>query len=181
MSDSRKHWTKSVVLGSLEKIDQELKTLDAVLDRIEPEVKKIEGLADGGGQMPAPLRRRLGTTGSKVRGLITDLKNWTVTTREKAIAEFGRQEEERAPVRTPGDSIPKKEGRAKAQVVGKPVTRPPTRSSSSFYLEDGRGPFDTIQEAFDALGLPKEQRPKHNRYDRLSQALKSKILQRGEN
>ena len=52
-----------------------------------------------------------------------------------------------------------------------------------FYLEGGLspvpgsvpGPYATVQEALDALGLPKDKRPHHNRYDRLSAKLKKSI------
>lgn len=44
-----------------------------------------------------------------------------------------------------------------------------------YYLADGRGPFATIQAAMDEMGLPKEQRPRHNRWDRLSGELKKAI------
>ena len=39
------------------------------------------------------------------------------------------------------------------------------------------GPFKTIQEAMDAIGLDKATRPLHNRYDRLSKKLQAEILQ----
>ena len=52
-----------------------------------------------------------------------------------------------------------------------------------FYLAGGQspvpgsvpGPYATVQEALDALGLPKDKRPHHNRYDRLSAKLKKSI------
>ena len=57
----------------------------------------------------------------------------------------------------------------------------PTRGKKGeveFFLTDGRGPFSDVQAALDALGLPKEDRPRHNRYDRLSGELKKSIQQR---
>ena len=47
-----------------------------------------------------------------------------------------------------------------------------------YYLQDGRGPYETIQLAMDALDLDKNTRPQHNRWDRLSTALKEKIQRR---
>jgi len=44
-----------------------------------------------------------------------------------------------------------------------------------YKLEDGRGPYESVQAAMDALGLDKDTRPSHNRWDRLSTALKEKI------
>lgn len=43
------------------------------------------------------------------------------------------------------------------------------------YLKDGRGPFN-VQAALDALGLPQDKRPKHNRYSRLSKELQDQIV-----
>ena len=47
-----------------------------------------------------------------------------------------------------------------------------------YCLEDGRGPYESVQLAMDALGLDKDTRPMHNRWDRLSTALKEKIQRR---
>lgn len=44
-----------------------------------------------------------------------------------------------------------------------------------YQLKDGRGPFNTVQEAMDAMGLDKATRPQHNRWDRLSTSLKDTI------
>ncbi len=61
------------------------------------------------------------------------------------------------------------------------VTKPPEtvtkpHQSETFKLADGRGPFNSLQEAMDALGLDKNTRPQHNRYDRLSKKLQAQIL-----
>jgi hypothetical protein len=56
----------------------------------------------------------------------------------------------------------------------------PARTKSDVFqykLKDGRGPFTTIQEAMDAMGLDKNARPTHNRYDRLSKKLQGEIIQ----
>ncbi len=45
-----------------------------------------------------------------------------------------------------------------------------------YRLVDGRGPFPTVQAALDAMGVPAEGRPAHNRWDRLSEEWKKKIL-----
>ena len=44
-----------------------------------------------------------------------------------------------------------------------------------YWLKDGRGPYSDIQAAMDAMGLDKETRPHHNRWDRLSTQLKEQI------
>ena len=48
----------------------------------------------------------------------------------------------------------------------------------AYYLQDGRGPFESVQAAMDELGMDKNNRPLHNRWDRLSTALKEKIQRR---
>ena len=47
-----------------------------------------------------------------------------------------------------------------------------------YHLKDGRGPFESIQKAMDALGVPSANRPQHNRYDRLSAEWQGKIERR---
>jgi hypothetical protein len=47
-----------------------------------------------------------------------------------------------------------------------------------YYLKDGRGPYESIQKAMDAMGVKPEQRPSHNRYDRLSASWKEKITRK---
>jgi len=47
-----------------------------------------------------------------------------------------------------------------------------------YYLQDGRGPYESVQAAMDEMGLDKNNRPQHNRWDRLSTALKEKIQRR---
>lgn len=61
-----------------------------------------------------------------------------------------------------------------------PTSTTKTRTSSDSFqykLKDGRGPFVSIQEALDAMGMDKTNRPLHNRYDRLSKKLQEEILQ----
>lgn len=77
---------------------------------------------------------------------------------------------------------------APAQAPEEPVASTPaapapakrTRVSADTFqyrLKDGRGPFDTVQAAMDALGLDPKTRPLHNRHDRLSKKLQEEILQ----
>ncbi|MBA7601840.1 hypothetical protein ES703_08924 [subsurface metagenome] len=47
-----------------------------------------------------------------------------------------------------------------------------------FYLRDGQGPFADVQTALEALGIPPDERPKHNRYERLSEKLKCLIIKK---
>ena len=53
---------------------------------------------------------------------------------------------------------------------------PQIEAGPGFYLRNGQGPFTDIQTALAALGIPPEQRPNHNRYDRLSEKFKSLII-----
>jgi len=49
-----------------------------------------------------------------------------------------------------------------------------------YFLADGRGGFEDIQKAMDALGIPEASRPKHNRYDRLSVDWQKKIIRKAK-
>ena len=68
---------------------------------------------------------------------------------------------------------------AKAAPAPEKVETPAAKPGEwEFYLKDGRGPFETIQAAMDAMGLDKATRPQHNRWDRLSTQLKEQIQRR---
>lgn len=45
-----------------------------------------------------------------------------------------------------------------------------------YRLKDGRGPFPSIQESLDALGVPKEGRPNYNRWPELPQEHQDQII-----
>lgn len=47
-----------------------------------------------------------------------------------------------------------------------------------YFLKDGRGPFATVQEALDAMALPADKRPAHNRWERLAKDLKGQVERR---
>jgi len=74
----------------------------------------------------------------------------------------------------------------RARIAGAPAPQPaqqPTGTAAKsgeweYYLQDGRGPFVSVQLAMDEMGLDKNNRPLHNRWDRLSTALKEKIQRR---
>ena len=51
-------------------------------------------------------------------------------------------------------------------------------SQYHYYLKDGRGPFDTVQAALDAMGIPANKRPTHSRWERLGKDYQSKIERR---
>ncbi len=44
-----------------------------------------------------------------------------------------------------------------------------------YFLKDGQGPYATIQEVMAKMNIPEANRPKHNRYDRLSKDWQGKI------
>lgn len=68
---------------------------------------------------------------------------------------------------------------APAVPAAAPAATPATPSGEwQYWLEDGRGPYNTVQEAMDAKGLDKATRPQHNRWDRLSTELKKAILRK---
>ncbi len=65
------------------------------------------------------------------------------------------------------------------RIAQAPAPQPAAKPGEwEYYLEDGRGPYESVQLALDALGLDKDTRPQHNRWDRLSTALKEKIQRR---
>ena len=67
-----------------------------------------------------------------------------------------------------------------APPAAEPAPSAPAKTGEcEYYLQDGRGPYETIQLAMDALDMNKDNRPQHNRWDRLSTALKEKIQRRG--
>lgn len=68
--------------------------------------------------------------------------------------------------------------KAKANGQRKATTNGNGNGNFEYYLADGRGPFPDIQKAMDKLGIPEANRPKHNRYDRLSKDWQAKIEQR---
>ena len=49
-----------------------------------------------------------------------------------------------------------------------------------YFLADGRGGYETVQKAMEALGVPEANRPKHNRYDRLSADWQAKIIRKAK-
>ena len=49
-----------------------------------------------------------------------------------------------------------------------------------YFLADGRGGYESVQKAMEALGVPEANRPKHNRYDRLSAEWQGKIIRKAK-
>ena len=49
-----------------------------------------------------------------------------------------------------------------------------------YFLADGRGGYESVQKAMEALGIPEAQRPQHNRYDRLSEDWQKKIIRKAK-
>lgn len=73
----------------------------------------------------------------------------------------------------------KTEQEVSERIAQAPAPQPAAKPGEwEYYLEDGRGPYESVQLALDALGLDKDTRPQHNRWDRLSTALKEKIQRR---
>ena len=71
---------------------------------------------------------------------------------------------------------------AKAKANGgsrKPATAS-TSGNFEYFLADGRGGFADVQTAMGELGIPEANRPKHNRYDRLSADWQKKIIRKAK-
>jgi len=68
----------------------------------------------------------------------------------------------------------------KANGNGKATTNGNGNGQYEYFLADGRGGFESVQKAMEALGIPEANRPKHNRYDRLSDDWKGKIIRKAK-
>jgi len=68
----------------------------------------------------------------------------------------------------------------KANGNGQPATNGNGNGNYEYFLADGRGGFESIQKAMEALGIPEANRPKHNRYDRLSSDWQAKIIRKAK-
>jgi len=67
-------------------------------------------------------------------------------------------------------------GKPKAKVEGTSAGN--GNGHYEYVLADGRGPYATIQEALDAMGVDKDKRPRHNRWERLSDELQARVTRR---
>ena len=69
-------------------------------------------------------------------------------------------------------------GKPKAKAEGRATGNGNGNGHYEYVLADGRGPFASIQEALDAMGVAKDKRPRHNRWERLSDELQASITRR---
>jgi hypothetical protein len=136
--------------------ENETKPVENVTPKLQPELmpkertaatEYVEALADG----PAPE-----TEAKKEPGPTLEVKPTEPTTEAKPALEASTEQasilEHHAHPRVSADAF-------------------------QYKLKDGRGPFENIQLALDAMGMDKTNRPLHNRYDRLSKKLQEEILQ----
>ena len=70
--------------------------------------------------------------------------------------------------------------KGKASGNGKATTNGNGNGQYEYFLADGRGGFESVQKAMEALGIPEAKRPKHNRYDRLSADWQAKIIRKAK-
>ena len=68
----------------------------------------------------------------------------------------------------------------KANGNGNTTTNGNGNGQFEYFLADGRGSFESIQDAMAALGIPEANRPKHSRYDRLSADWQKKIIRKAK-
>jgi len=71
MSDARKHWTKSQLIPKLEQVNRD------ILD--------LKDFAEEAGQMPTKFRRRIISCMEKNRVLISDIRDWAITSDEELL------------------------------------------------------------------------------------------------
>ena len=82
-------------------------------------------------------------------------------------------------VKTTEEDLSQRIAAAPAPPAAEPAPSEPAKPGEwEYMLQDGRGPFATVQLAMDGLDLDKNNRPSHNRWDRLSTAYKEKIQRR---
>lgn len=70
--------------------------------------------------------------------------------------------------------------KGKANGNGKPATNGNGNGQYEYFLANGKGPFEDVQKAMEGLGIPEANRPKHNRYDRLSAEWQGKIIRKAK-
>jgi len=71
-------------------------------------------------------------------------------------------------------------GKPRAKAEGKATGNGNGNGHYEYVLADGRGPFSTVQEALDAMGVARDKRPRHNRWERLSDELQASITRRSK-
>lgn len=103
--------------------------------------------------------------------VLTEEPTEPVTAEEKPAEEEAKVEEPSAPA-------PAAEAEPAAPTLEPSAAAPAVTGEWEYYLQDGRGPFPDIQSAMDEMGLDKEERPHHGRWDRLSSQLKDQIQRR---
>ena len=162
-----------VLLGlSKEKVDPFVKKIELTFDQLLTACPFLEGvftLAETGWEK-TPLKPKTSiknsTSTSSAGSASTKTEVEPVPPAQTEVtAASGQQENELTPVPLPADQNP-----------GKTKNERKRSKEEQFHLKDGRGPFKTIQAAMDAMGLDPENRPNHNRYDRLSKKLQEEII-----
>jgi len=99
------------------------------------------------------------------------------TKEEVAEPQAAPAEPEPEPEGPPAEPEPSPEP-AEEKAEAAPEPQPSPAGEVGYYLKDGRGPYADIQAAMDEMGVDKENRPHHNRWDRLSTTLKEQIIRR---
>lgn len=129
----------------------------------------------GEGQTPAP---DLATAPSEPETVVPAIAPTPDQAPEAAPVEETTAPEPATEPEQPADTAP-----ISARIAEAPA--PPQADAAGlggweYYLQDGRGPYADIQKAMDAMGMDKEERPHHNRWDRLSTSLKNQIPRRAK-
>ncbi len=111
-----------------------------------------------------------------IQKIIDQVNNLRITPEEKAAGKYKSKaepvlepESEPEPVLVEPEPEPEPEPQPEPQ-----KTRTKRKANFQYKLKDGRGPFQTLQEAIQALGV---KGPTHGRYERLGKKLKEEIIQ----
>lgn len=154
-------------------------TTEAVTEAVaQPAVEETPSVEEG--QTPAP---DLATAPSEPETVVPALEPTPEAAPEAAPVEEATPDQapEAAPVEE--TTQPADTARISARIAETPA--PPQAAAAGkaeweYYLQDGRGPYGDIQKAMDDMGMDKEERPHHNRWDRLSTQLKAQITRRAK-
>jgi len=138
--------------------------LDAVAGRIQQALDLVHQVLTRPG-IPPELARGLDVVADKLNVVHANITTLSPLAQPRPEAPV-KAEEAGVPAGVGGETTPAPRGRSR--IAGE----------AEYYLADGRGPYATIQEALDAMGVDREKRPKHNRYDRLAATWKVAIQRR---
>jgi len=163
LADAKKTETATVEAGTATPEPEQVAAVEAAAEE-----KAVEAVAETAEPQAEPAAVEPETPGAQAEPEATPEAETTEAEEETTQAEEANITEIRERIAT-----------APAPQHADPVTSTGAKTGEMEYmLKDGRGPFETVQLAMDAMGMDNATRPQHNRWDRLSSALKEQIIRR---